>query len=65
MPDLRFGVRLHFLGGGEEWDFLNLTAEVEIIREKDCLSNVDQGKHTFENSAHYTQPHYVHNMHSL
>lgn len=65
MPDLRFGVHLGFLAGGEEQDFLNLAVEFEIIREKDFLSNIDQAKHTFENSAHYTQPRYTHNMHSL
>lgn len=47
------------LGGGEEQNFLNLTVEFEISREKDCLSNVKETKHTFENSAHYTQPHYT------
>lgn len=41
MPDLSFGVRLGFWGGGEEQDFLNLMVEVKIIRKKDCLNNVD------------------------
>ena len=65
MPDLRFGAHLGFLGGGEEQDFLTFTVEIEIIREKDCSSNIDQTRHTFEISAHYTQPHYIYSMHSL